>query len=180
MAAERYRSKCSLRALGFYPAEFLAKWKLWLSGLTALLLGVLPVLSGCRSSSTTAPREVSIQQAWELEPGDVVAGYMVTASLGDISIQLNGDAVRAPFSGEVELAANAAECIYFSTPEVPAYLFRFCGLKRPRLGPIPLGNVIGTGRMVHFATLRRQPDGTWAIVEPSNSVLERALQPIVR
>lgn len=144
--------------------------------LVAIALGTVSLLIGCQSQSVVPTRQVAIQQGWELETGDLVAGHLVTASLGDISIRLNGDAVRAPFSGEVELAADAPECVYFSSPEVPAYLFRFCGLRRPKLGPIDLGAVMGSSQIVHFATLRQQPDGTWAIVEPSSHVLERALQ----
>ncbi|MBD0266806.1 MAG: hypothetical protein ICV77_00795 [Cyanobacteria bacterium Co-bin8] len=141
-----------------------------------LLWGLVVTVGGCRSASVPAPRQVMLQQSWELEPGDVVGGYLVTASLGDISIYLKGHRLRAPFSGDIEPAAAGVNCIYFSTPEIPAYLFRFCGLRRPHLGPITLGEVMGSGEYVHFATLRRQPDGTWAIVEPSSNVLERALQ----
>ncbi|HEY9762094.1 MAG TPA: hypothetical protein V6D07_06185 [Trichocoleus sp.] len=116
-----------------------------------------------------------LQQTWELKPGDEIEGHQVAASLGDVSIALKGNALRAPFMGEVELAASGVRCIYFSTPEIPAYLFRFCGLRRLQLGPVSSGEVIGSGEYVHFATLRRQPDGSWAFVEPSRSVLERAL-----
>lgn len=142
----------------------------------AVSLGAVVLLTGCQTQPAVPTRQVAIQQGWELETGDWVGGYLVTASLGDVSIRLNGDMVRAPFSGEVELAADAPGCVYFSSPEVPAYLFRFCGLRRPKLGQIQLGAVMGSSQIVHFATLRRQPDGTWAIVEPSSHVLERALQ----
>lgn len=137
-------------------------------------------LASCSPVPAPNPREIVLQQSWELESGDIVAGHLVAASLGDISIYLGGDALRAPFSGEIEQAAQGAHCIYFSTPEIPAYLFRFCGLNRPHLGPITFGHTIGSGDYVHFATLRRQPDGTWAIVEPSQQVLEKALEPPLR
>lgn len=124
--------------------------------------------------ATPPPRHIPIQQTWELEPGDEVGGYEVIGSLGDVSIELNGGAVRAPFAGDVE-AITQHNCIVFSSPEVPAYLFRLCGLRNPHLGSVAMGSVIGKGDYLHFATLRRQPDGLWAIVEPSTGVLERAL-----
>jgi hypothetical protein len=132
------------------------------------------LLGGC-GPVVTAPRQIVLQQSWEIESGDRVAGQLVTGSLGDISVQLAGTRLRAPFDGQVELAAKGFQCIYFSSPEVPAYLFRYCGVHRPRLGPLRTGEVMGRGRQIHFATLRRQPDGAWAIVEPSDRVLERSL-----
>lgn len=134
------------------------------------------LVTGCHPASLTQYRQVVIQQDWELEPGDSIAGHLVAGSLGDISIQLNDRAVYAPFNGAIEPAANRVGCVYFSTPEIPAYLFRFCGLRQPYLGTVNATDVIGFSRVLHFATLRRQPDGTWAIVEPSSKVLERALQ----
>lgn len=145
------------------------------SVLLMLPLWLSLALTGCRDQATAVPREVIIQQAWELEPGDNIAGFRVTASLGDISIKLENAAVRAPFEGEVEPAASLPDCVYFSSPEVPAYLFRYCGLHHPRLGSIQANQTMGKARLLHFATLRRQPEGTWAIVEPSSHVLERSL-----
>lgn len=137
---------------------------------------MLIVSSGCRQSAIANPREIIVQQAWELEVGQQISGFNVVASLGDISINTNGHRIYAPFAGEVELSALAKDCIFFSSPEVPAYLFRYCGLRRPRLGPIRLGRTMGSAHILHFSTLRRQPDGTWAIVEPSRHVLERSLR----
>ncbi|MGP1372557.1 MAG: hypothetical protein ACTS3T_07005 [Almyronema sp.] len=135
-------------------------------------------LTGCQLKPAVAPRSVPVQQTWELQLGDRIAGYLISASLGDISIELKGAKVYAPFTGEVE-PTDKKYCVVFSSAEVPAYLFRLCGLKRPKLGSISQGEAIGSGRYLHFATLRRQPDGTWAIVEPSSSVLERTLQPVL-
>jgi hypothetical protein len=119
---------------------------------------------------------LNLQQQWELEPGDTIAGHQIIGGLGDISIDLSGDRLYAPFSGEVE-PTPLPQCIIYSTPEVPAYLFRFCGLRNPRLGRLKAGQPIGRGPYVQFATLRRQPEGTWIIVEPSTSILEQALNP---
>ncbi|MEM8810852.1 MAG: hypothetical protein AAGF01_32990 [Cyanobacteria bacterium P01_G01_bin.38] len=101
---------------------------------------------------------------------------MVVGSLGDVSIQLSGHKLYAPFIGKIE-PATQPHCVIYSTPEVPAYLFRFCGLNRPTLGKINSGQPIGSGDYLQFATMRRQPDGTWTIVEPSTGILERAIDP---
>lgn len=147
-------------------------------GRLALSLGLgllMASLGGCERLTSMAPRQIVLKQAWEIESGDRVAGQLVTGSLGDISLRLQGARLRAPFTGQVELAAKGFNCIYFSSPEVPAYLFRYCGVSQPRVGSVEAGTVMGRGRYIHFATLRRQPDGSWAMVEPSDRVLERSL-----
>ena len=144
----------------------------WWWGLLLVLVGLL---GGCRDLLPVVPRQIVQQQTWAIASGDRVAGQVVTGGLGDISVQLRGIRLRAPFSGQVELASQGFHCIYFSTPEVPAYLFRYCGVRQPRLGSVEAGAVIGRGQIIHFATLRRQPDGAWAIVEPSDRVLEQSL-----
>lgn len=137
-----------------------------------LLLGLL--LSSCQTQKIPPKRVISIEQEWELETGDFVADHLVVGGLGDISIQLKRQPLKAPFLGKIE-PSTIDQCIIYSTPEVPAYLFRFCGLKRPRFGHVKAGQTIGAGPHVQFATLRRQPDGTWIIVEPSTGILERAI-----
>ena len=140
--------------------------------LWTLLFGLL--LSSCQSQAIPPKRVIKIQQQWELEPGDLIADHLVVGSLGDISIQLKHQPLKAPFSGKVE-PSTFDQCVIYSTPEVPAYLFRFCGLERPKFGPVQAGQRIGGSSHVQFATLRRQPDGTWIIVEPSTGILERAI-----
>lgn len=139
-----------------------------LTPLVALCLGA------CSLSAAEVPsRNIAIHQAWALQPGSEVGGYQVIGSLGDVSIELKGSAVKAPFDGKVQ--PTPPDCIAFSSPEVPAYLFRLCGLKRPRLGPVKAGEVIGRGEVLQFAAMRRQPDGTWAMVEPAVDVLTRTV-----
>lgn len=121
------------------------------------------------------PRTIKIQQTWQLQPGDYIGEYQISAGLGDLSIELNGHKVYAPFEGRVE--PNIRDCVLFSSPEVPAYLFRMCGLKQPRTGTVKQGTPIGSGKYLHFATLRKLPEGTWTIVEPSRSILEKLLSP---
>ncbi|MBF2050992.1 MAG: hypothetical protein EDM05_62535 [Leptolyngbya sp. IPPAS B-1204] len=124
---------------------------------------------------TESPRTIQIQQTWQLQPGDSVGNYQIAAGLGDISIELDGGKVYAPFDGRVQ--PNVRDCVLFSSPDVPAYLFRLCGLQRPRLGQVKQGTAIGSGQYLHFATLRKLPEGTWTIVEPSESILEQLLNP---
>ncbi|HEY9620874.1 MAG TPA: hypothetical protein V6C78_10915 [Crinalium sp.] len=142
-----------------------------------MVVGVtlLVLTAGCNAlQSNESVRVVQIQQAWELQPGDTIAGHPVAGSLGDISIQLDGAKVYAPFDGLVQ-PNNVGECVIFSSPDVPAYLFRLCGMSRPRLGEIKQGRAIGSANYLQFAALRRQPDGKWAMVEPASDILQRTL-----
>lgn len=138
-----------------------------------LVAGAL-FLSSCVAHSTPTPRKISLQQQWTINPGDEIAGNPVSGSLGDISLHVSGKQVSAPFDGEVELS-EIDSCALYSTPEIPAYLFRLCGLKKVNYGTVRAGKSIGKGDYLSFATLRRQPDGTWIIVEPARDVLEKAL-----
>jgi hypothetical protein len=126
-------------------------------------------------SQLTPPEiyKLKVEQTWELEAGQRVADYLITGGLGDVSIALKGGAVYAPFNGEVRPLKNG--CVVFSSSEVPAYLFRFCGVDRPLLGKVNMGNTIASADYLQFATLRKQPDGDWAIVEPSREILEQVL-----
>lgn len=142
------------------------------------VLGVaLPLLlTGCNWMQKTSepPIDVKLYQTWQLQPGDDVAGRSVIGGLGDISIDLKNGSVYAPFDGRTR--RDTRNCVIFSSPDVPAYLFRFCGLDNPRFGEVRQGDAIGSGRSLRFAALRKQPNGTWAIVEPSKQILERTLK----
>lgn len=142
----------------------------------ALCLSIGATLTSCRKQAVASPRHIAVEQAWELDLGDVIEGFTVVASLGDVSVHVKGARIRAPFDGEVQLSATGENCIFFSSPEVPAYLFRFCGVRRPQVGVVERGQLLGFADYLHFATMRRQPEGTWTIVEPSTSVLERSLE----
>ncbi len=144
----------------------------WMLGVTVMLL----FAQGCtRSPMPEAPRELQFYQNWELQPGDVVAGHTVASSLGDVSIAMKGNTVYAPFDGRLQ--PNKADCVIFSSEDVPAYLFRLCGLKSPHYGFRRTGEAIGKGNELHFGVLNQQPDGRWAMVEPSKKLLEQMLQP---
>lgn len=145
-------------------------------GLALVVAVLLLSLVGCTHSPIQeSPRELQLYQNWELQPGDVVAGYAVASSLGDLSIAMKGNAVYAPFDGRLQ--PSKAECAIFSSEEMPTYLFRFCGLKSPHYGFRRVGAVIGKGNELHFGLLNQQPDGRWAMVEPSKKIIEQMLQP---
>lgn len=141
---------------------------------TLLSSWILVGLGACGfSAANVPPRNISIHQSWALQPGSKVGGYDVVGSLGDVSIELSGSTIKAPFAGKVQPTDH--KCVAFSSPEVPAYLFRLCGVRRPRLGSVEAGQVIGRGDVLQFAAMRRQPDGTWAMVEPAVDILERTV-----
>jgi hypothetical protein len=152
--------------------------KQWGWGKQWIGIGVVLLFTqaGCTANRSISPtRQIQIEQTWQLQPGDAIAQHRVVAGLGDISIHLKGDSVYAPFDGEVQ--QNLPGCVLFSSPDVPAYLFRLCGLNQPKIGEVRQGKAIGSGEYLHVATLRKQPEGTWAMVEPAKDVLDRMLQP---
>lgn len=133
---------------------------------------------GCsQATEPVASRNVNYYQDWGMQPGDTLAGYQVRSSLGDVAVNLNGETLFMPFDGTVQPQADQEDlCIILSSPDVPAYLFRLCGVKQPRLGDRHQGDTIGRGDVVAFATLRRQADGTWAMVEPAKELIEQFLE----
>lgn len=150
----------------------------WVGGLSlgAIALLGLSSLRPAAFSPTPSPRMVEIQQNWPLQTGEAIAGHPILASMGDVSIDLDGAAVYAPYAGETQ-PSLPDHCIVFQSPEIPAYLLRLCGLRHPRLGNLEAGDRIGRGGIVHLAALRKQPDGTWALVEPAVSLVETVLTP---
>ncbi|MEM8808840.1 MAG: hypothetical protein AAGF01_22710 [Cyanobacteria bacterium P01_G01_bin.38] len=129
-------------------------------------------LPGCQPEKVPL-RTIQIQQEWALQPGGEVAGYAVSSGLGDITLELGGDGVQMPFTGEVQ--PTIGNCVVISSPEVPAYLFRLCGVRRPQLGQREQGQIVGRAQQLVFAALRKQPNGTWAMVEPSTALIENLL-----
>lgn len=81
-----------------------------------------------------------------------------------------------PFNSQVQRAAGHGDrYLVVSSPDVPAYLFRLCGVTQGRTGHHRTGEVIGRGSIVAFATMRRQADGTWAMVEPAQDFIAQFL-----
>ena len=142
---------------------------------TVLTLAVmLMTVVGCTPQPAEAPRQLHLSQRWELQRGDVVAGHQVVSGLGDINIALQGDAVYAPFDGQVQ--PYKGDCVIFASEEVPSYLLRLCGLHQPNLGSKRAGEAIGKGDELQLAVLNEQADGQWALVEPSKRILAKVLQ----
>jgi hypothetical protein len=140
----------------------------------SLGLAVMLLTTSCSQQASEPVRVLQIQQQWQLQPGDKVAGYRIAGGLGDISIALKGNSIYAPIDGRVQPYQEG--CVVFSGPEIPAYVFRWCGLDRPKLGAVQKGEAIGSGDYLQFAALRRQPDGKWVMVEPSTSIVEQTLK----
>ncbi|MBE9159498.1 hypothetical protein IQ265_22075 [Nodosilinea sp. LEGE 06152] len=145
--------------------------------LGVLALVLLGGLWGCSGpSANPGPRNVTLSQKWALQPGDRLAGYQVQSGLGDITLDIQGKRVFMPFDGQVQPDEGKGDlCVILSSPDVPAYLFRVCGLRQAKLGDLVQGEPIGSGDSVSFATLRRQADGTWAMVEPAKEMIEQFL-----
>ncbi|MCU0548646.1 MAG: hypothetical protein MUC48_04790 [Leptolyngbya sp. Prado105] len=140
-------------------------------------LVLLSFVSSCTSleQSDNTIDEPKLYQTWQLKLGDKIADSTVIGGLGDISIALNGKSVYAPSVGKTY--TDKKGCVYFAGADTPAYLFRLCGLKSPKLGALKAGDQIASGEILQFATLLKQSDGSWALVEPDKSLLQRTLQP---
>ena len=138
------------------------------------VLGLMAVLlaSGCQSGKVPL-RRVQIHQGWALQVGSQVAGYPIKSGLGDITLELAGNPIQMPFNGEVH--PTEGDCVLVSSPEVPAYLFRLCGMQQAKLGRQQQDQTIGKAENLVFATLRKQPNGTWVLVEPSTQFIERLI-----
>ncbi len=166
----------SIRVMAVWPiwgGRLSGFWQRLFLGVSAIALGSM--LSSCAGRSAPQPRSIALEQQWVLNPGDDISGSLVSGSLGDISLVLKrGIRVKAPFDGLIE-PSELEGCDFYSTPEIPAYLFRLCGLRQVSYGEVKEGRALGKGSYISFATLRKQPDGTWIIVEPARGVLEKAI-----
>ncbi|MDX2215394.1 MAG: hypothetical protein SFY66_19175 [Oculatellaceae cyanobacterium bins.114] len=155
------------------------KKRLWLDIKPLLVLFPLVLapllLTGCKASPTEPEMTIQLEQQWVLQPGDQVAGRRIQGGLGDISVELAGQPVYAPYDGRVRPVSGNADCVFYSSPELPAYLFRWCGVTQPKLGSVQQGDSVAIANTLEFATLRKQPSGRWAMVEPSIQILERTL-----
>jgi len=141
-----------------------------------VVLGVLGGMGCSAKQETLPPRTFNLYQNWSLQPGDKLAGYEVHSGLGDVAIDLGGNRLYMPFEGQVQQAAgNEDRCLVVSSPDVPAYLFRLCGVTQGQIGDRRRGEVIGRGSIVAFAAMRRQADGTWAMVEPAKDLIAQFL-----
>lgn len=145
----------------------------WIAG---LMIGSLTAcqLTNTQPSSPAKPMSIQLYQKWELQRGDRINDQTVVSALGDLAIDMAGKSIYAPMSGETKLERTG--CVLFSGTELPAYLFRFCGINTPKLGALRKGQLIGTANLLVFATFLKQNNGTWAFVEPSKTMVEQILK----
>lgn len=152
-------------------------WDMDLSALNTALAMVMMLVAIASCTPKPVPEQpidVPLYQNWELQPGDVVAGYSVTGGLGDLSVEVKGNAVYAPYEGRLQ--PHKTDCVLFSSTDVPNYLLRLCGLQKPAFGVRQAGESLGTADILQFAVLNKRPDGLWALVEPSKQLLQQMLQ----
>jgi hypothetical protein len=143
---------------------------------TALIISSLTAcqIIKIQPSPPSKPMSIQIYQKWELQRGDRVNNQTVVSALGDLAIDMAGKSVYAPMSGEAKL--DRTGCVLFAGTELPAYLFRFCGINTPKLGTLRKGQPIGAANLLVFATFQKQQNGTWAFVEPSKAMVEQTLK----
>jgi len=135
-------------------------------------------------------REVKVQQSWGVQIGDAIGTASVLGSLGDVSLDHRGR-VFAPVDGWVEgnfvtivgdeLLPSQPGCVLFSSPQLPSYLMKTCGLVRRYLGAVKAGDPIGrSGGQVHVSLLSQRQaaaegDAEWVYVSPSPEFLALAI-----
>lgn len=142
----------------------------WLGlGIPLVMAGLL-VGDGLRGFNPPPLTQMQVDQAWQLQPGDRLGNYSISSGLGDIVIELGGASLYAPMAGE--LHRTGPDCGLFLSPELPAYRLRLCGLQRLHWGQRSPGEALGRGQRVALALLRRQPQGSWVMVEPATQLLE--------
>ncbi len=131
-------------------------------------------------------REIEVQQTWGVPAGAQIGKYRIASGLGDISLEMKGKSF-APVDGWSEnefvlisqgnLQRNKDDCTIFSSPQIPAYLLKLCGLKHKNRGRIEQGEVLGkTDGYLHLSLLsyRKAESGraTWVYVSPATQLLE--------
>ncbi len=173
--ASNYYSQPHWRARWFRPA--------------VIYLGLIATLLSSCNRPSEAPVNLKLHQQWHLQPGQTIASYPISSGLGDVVINLGGKALYMPKAGRIQpltdrqneasatgkIGTQSSNCVAVSSPEIPAYRLRLCHLHQLQLGQQPAGQIIGRGEQVAIAMLRKQPEGTWAFVEPSPSLLEALL-----
>lgn len=135
-------------------------------------------------------KQIELKKAWEIQAGELIAGQRVVSGLGDISLEFKG-AIAAPAMGVVErnfvlvsertLIRTPPDCVIFSSPQMPAYLLKLCGLKQRQLGMVHQGFPLGkTNGYLHMSLLSFRKDedqvSKWIYVSPSSKLIEKLLR----
>ena len=155
-------------------------------GVAVVLAYEAGTLVGYSQDGQSLPDRISVAQSWAITPGDRIAGYPVLASLGELSIQVQGF-VYAPAQGILTREVTwlvpdpsdtltpqgiPPDCVLFSSAAFPAYLSRLCGLGQYQLNTIATGEHLGrVGGLLHLALLTLRPTQTqelrWHYVAPA-------------
>lgn len=115
---------------------------------------------------------LNVKQQWDLNPGETIAGFRVSGGLGDVAIET--PKIKLSYAGVVVKSEISQSCYHFATPQVPGYVTRLCGVHDPMGQPHRdawPGETWNTTETLNIALLREQPNGSWAIVEPSQDWL---------
>lgn len=158
-------------------------------GVAVVLAYEAGTLVGYSQDGQSLPDRITVAQSWAITPGDRIAGYPVLASLGELSIQVQGF-VYAPANGILTREVTwfvpdssdtltpltpqgiPPDCVLFSSAAFPAYLSRLCGLGQYQLNTIAADEHLGrVGGLLHLALLTLRPTQTqelrWHYVAPA-------------
>ena len=142
--------------------------------------------SEATARSPHSVREIELQNTWGVKAGDSIEGYFIASGLGDISLAMKGKVI-APIDGNVEenfvlisdgsLIRGPSDCIIFSSPQLPAYLIKLCGLASRNLEQVEGGKPIGkTNGYLHISLFSYRPNqesgAIWVYVPPSPQLIE--------
>ncbi|MGK7902442.1 MAG: hypothetical protein AB4352_13690 [Hormoscilla sp.] len=135
-------------------------------------------------------KQIEIKKVWKIQAGEYIAGHRVIGGLGDISLEYEGS-VLAPVPGVVDsefvlvtdsdLIAGTKDCVIFSSPQLPAYLLKICGLTERYIGPVDENSPIGkTDGSLHLSLLSFRKDAkqtsNWIYVSPSSKLIEQLVR----
>lgn len=135
-------------------------------------------------------KQIEIKKVWQIQAGEFIAGHRVIGGLGDISLEYEGS-VKAPVAGVVnsefvlvtdsDLIAGTKDCVIFSSPQLPAYLLKICGLTERYIGPVDENSPIGeTDGSLHLSLLSFRKDANqtsnWIYVSPSSKLIEQLVR----
>lgn len=88
-----------------------ARSRIGFAKMAGLALALLMLTACDRTANPNETINLKLYQNWQLQPGDKVAGFPVVSGLGDVSIELNGKSVYAPFEGQAQ--KDQRNCLIF-------------------------------------------------------------------
>jgi hypothetical protein len=103
-------------------------------GIWGVVLSLILGLFSCSSSVSVQPRKITLAQSWELESGDRIGGYLVTGSLGDISVQLGDGGYWLLIPAKLNQPPREPTAFTFPPPIFPPICFASAALATPVWG----------------------------------------------